>query len=139
MSSSGHGPSIPRRVLSGRAIPFLAATALAAVGLFAPLAAGAQQTGQMRRIGVLMGLAESDPQAQARVVAFREGLQTLGWAEGRNIRIDIRWAATTRAPNSAMDSDTVHSPLQFHMVRVIANARRLVHAKTTDEASSLHC
>jgi putative ABC transport system substrate-binding protein len=65
--------------------------------LAAPLAAGAQQTSQMRRIGVLMGLPESDPQAQARVAAFRKGLQTLGWAEGRNIRIDIRWATTSDA------------------------------------------
>jgi putative ABC transport system substrate-binding protein len=57
-----------------------------------PLAASAQQAERMRRIGVLMAYAESDPEAQAFVVAFREGLQTLGWAEGRNIRIDIRWA-----------------------------------------------
>jgi putative ABC transport system substrate-binding protein len=52
----------------------------------------------MRRIGVLMGLAESDPGAQARVAAFRKGLQTLGWAEGRNVRIEIRWATTSDAP-----------------------------------------
>jgi ABC-type uncharacterized transport system substrate-binding protein len=70
----------------------------AAALLAAPLAAGAQQTSQMRRIGVLMGLAESDPGAQARVGAFRRGLQTLGWAEGRNVRIDIRWATTFDAP-----------------------------------------
>ncbi|HEY6185352.1 MAG TPA: ABC transporter substrate-binding protein [Terriglobales bacterium] len=98
MSSSGHFPSIRRRVLSGRTIPFLAATVLAAVGLFAALTAEAQQTGQMRRIGMLMGLAEGDPQAQARAAAFREELQTLGWVEGRNIRIDIRWAETSDAP-----------------------------------------
>jgi putative tryptophan/tyrosine transport system substrate-binding protein len=66
--------------------------------LAAPLAVRAQQTSEMRRIGVLMGLAESDPGAQARVAAFRKGLQTLGWAEGRNIRIDIRWATTSDAP-----------------------------------------
>jgi putative ABC transport system substrate-binding protein len=47
----------------------------------------------MRRIGVLMGFPESDPEAQLRVAAFREGLQKLGWTEGRNIRIDTRWAA----------------------------------------------
>ena len=66
--------------------------------LTAPLAAGAQQTSQMRRIGVLMGLAERDPPAQARVGAFRKGLQTLGWTEGRNVRIDIRWATSSDAP-----------------------------------------
>jgi ABC-type uncharacterized transport system substrate-binding protein len=59
-----------------------------------PLAAGAQQPERIRRIGVLMSFAESDPQAQARVAAFRKGLQMLGWAEDRNVRIDIRWAAS---------------------------------------------
>lgn len=88
-------------VLSRWAISFLAATSLAALvlGLFAPFAAGAQETGQMRRIGVLMGLAESDPRARARLAAFRNGLQALGWTEGRNIRIDIRWATTSDAPS----------------------------------------
>ncbi len=47
----------------------------------------------MRRIAVLMAHAESDRQAQAFVAAFREKLQKLGWAEGRNLRIDTRWAA----------------------------------------------
>jgi putative ABC transport system substrate-binding protein len=58
-----------------------------------PLAARAQQPGGMRRIGVLMAYAESDSEGQAWVAAFREGLQKLGWTEGRNIRIDIRWGA----------------------------------------------
>jgi putative ABC transport system substrate-binding protein len=57
-----------------------------------PLAARAQQPGAMRRIGVLMSFAETDPEGQAFFAAFREGLQKLGWAEGRNIRIDSRWA-----------------------------------------------
>jgi putative ABC transport system substrate-binding protein len=58
-----------------------------------PLAARAQQAERMRRIGVLMGYAENDSDAQARVAGFREGLQKLGWTEGRNIRIDTRWVA----------------------------------------------
>jgi putative tryptophan/tyrosine transport system substrate-binding protein len=58
-----------------------------------PFAARAQQPDQMRRIGVLMAHAESDPEGQAFVDAFRAGLQKLGWTEGRNIRIDTRWAA----------------------------------------------
>jgi putative ABC transport system substrate-binding protein len=57
-----------------------------------PLAARAQQLAdQKRRIGVLMTYDESDPQGQPLVAAFREGLRTLGWAEGRNIQIDTRW------------------------------------------------
>ena len=55
-----------------------------------PLAVRAQQPEQVRRIGVLMGFAENDPQAQAEITAFRQGLQRLGWA-GRNIRIAYRW------------------------------------------------
>jgi putative ABC transport system substrate-binding protein len=56
-----------------------------------PLTASAQQAERARRIGVLMGYAESDPDAQANLAAFRDSLQRLGWVEGRNIRIDIRW------------------------------------------------
>jgi putative tryptophan/tyrosine transport system substrate-binding protein len=62
-----------------------------------PLAAQAEQPGGMRLIGVLMGYAESDPEAQAQIAAFREGLQKLGWAEGSNIRIDTRWAVPADA------------------------------------------
>jgi putative ABC transport system substrate-binding protein len=58
-----------------------------------PLAAGAQQSERMRRVGVLMGYAETDPAAQAQVAAFRQELQKLGWDEGRNIHIDVRFPA----------------------------------------------
>jgi ABC-type uncharacterized transport system substrate-binding protein len=57
-----------------------------------PLAARGQQGGGMRRIGVLMAYPESDPEGQALVAAFREGLRKLGWADSHNIRIDARWA-----------------------------------------------
>src|SRR6202011_2382745 len=57
-----------------------------------PLATRAQQPDRVRRIGVLMGYAETDREGQAFVAAFREGLQKLGWAENRNMRIDYRWA-----------------------------------------------
>jgi putative ABC transport system substrate-binding protein len=58
-----------------------------------PLVARGQQDERIRRIGVLMGYAESDLEGQANVAAFRKGLQKLGWTDGRNIRIDTRWAA----------------------------------------------
>jgi putative tryptophan/tyrosine transport system substrate-binding protein len=61
-----------------------------------PLAGRAQQPDRMRRIGVLMAFAESDPEGQAWFAAFREGLQKLAWAEGRNIRIDTRWTIEIR-------------------------------------------
>jgi ABC-type uncharacterized transport system substrate-binding protein len=60
-----------------------------------PLAARAQQPGRMRRIGVLLGLAEGDPELQAWLAAFRQGLERLGWSEGRNVRIDYRFAAAS--------------------------------------------
>jgi putative ABC transport system substrate-binding protein len=57
-----------------------------------PLAAQAQHLERMRRIGILMSTPD-DLEGQARITAFREGLQKLGWTEGRNVRIDYRWAA----------------------------------------------
>jgi len=56
-----------------------------------PIAAPAQQRERVVRIGVLMSAAEHDPEGQARIAAFRQGLQKLGWTDGRNIRIDVRW------------------------------------------------
>src|SRR5262245_35716543 len=58
-----------------------------------PIAARAQQAERARRIGVLMNLAADDPEALSRIIAFVQGLQQLGWTEGRNMRIDTRWGA----------------------------------------------
>jgi putative ABC transport system substrate-binding protein len=66
---------------------------LGGAALASPVAARAQQPGRMRRVGVLMGVAESDPEGQARIAAFRQGLSDLGWADSRNLRIEYRWAA----------------------------------------------
>jgi putative ABC transport system substrate-binding protein len=59
-----------------------------------PLVARAQQGDRMRRVGVLIQFPENDPQGQARVAAFREELQKLGWSLGGNLQIDYRWAAS---------------------------------------------
>src|SRR5258708_28465322 len=59
-----------------------------------PLAARAQQPERMRRIGVLIHLAESDPEGQARLGAFRDGLGKPGWQVGGNLSIDYRWKAS---------------------------------------------
>ena len=53
----------------------------------------AQQRERVRRIGVLMHLAADDPEGQSRLAAFLQGLQEAGWAVGRNVTIDVRWAA----------------------------------------------
>ena len=58
-----------------------------------PIAAGAQQRERVRRIGVVMGYPESNPSAQLLVTALRQHLQKLGWTEGKNIRIDLRYGA----------------------------------------------
>lgn len=61
-----------------------------------PLAARAQQPERVRRIGVLMGTEENEPEGQSRIAAFRQGLRELGWMEGRNIHIDYRWSSGSR-------------------------------------------
>jgi putative ABC transport system substrate-binding protein len=58
-----------------------------------PLTVRAQQGERVRRIGVLMSLAADDAEGQLRIAAFLQALQQLGWSDGRNVRIDYRWAA----------------------------------------------
>src|SRR5450830_1845099 len=58
-----------------------------------PVLARAQQPEQMRRIGVLMNVPADDPEGQARLAAFQQVLQQLGWSDGRNVRIDTRFGA----------------------------------------------
>ena len=58
-----------------------------------PLAAAAQERDRVRRIGVLIHLSESQPAGQQYVAAFRQGLKELGWTDGGNVRIDVRWIA----------------------------------------------
>jgi putative ABC transport system substrate-binding protein len=67
--------------------------ALGGAAIAWPLAAGAQQGERMRRVGVFMNLAKDDPESKSRLAALVEGLQQLGWSEGRNLRIDTRWGS----------------------------------------------
>jgi putative ABC transport system substrate-binding protein len=66
-------------------------TLLGGVTVAWPLAAHAQQPERMRRIGVLMGFAESDPAGQAQLKAFRASLTKFGWTQGDNLKIEVRW------------------------------------------------
>ena len=68
--------------------------ALGGAALAMPLAAGAQE--RVRRIGVLVNLAEGDAAGQTFVTGFRQALQELGWVDGRNARIDMRWGGGSR-------------------------------------------
>jgi hypothetical protein len=71
-----------------------------------PLAAHAQQGERMRRIGLLMPLTADDPVGQARIAALREGLEKLGWTEGRNIRTGLRKDSTLIGPCPGFTSGT---------------------------------
>jgi len=66
---------------------------LVGAGALWPLALHAQQSEQMRRIGVLMPFAKDNPDGQARITGFLQGLQKLGWTEGRNLQIEYRWGS----------------------------------------------
>jgi len=90
-----------------------------------PLAARAQQGERMRRIGLLQGLAESDPETQARTVAFRQALEALGWTEGRNIHIDYRFAGGDPAR------------VQAYAVELVNAAPDLIVAVSTPAAAAL--
>jgi putative ABC transport system substrate-binding protein len=68
-------------------------TLLGAAAAGRPLGALAQQTGAVRRIAVLMGYSENDPDGNAQLAQFTKGLPGLGWIDGRNLRVDVRWTA----------------------------------------------
>ncbi|SRR5216684_1492510 len=72
-----------------------------------PLAARAQQGERVRRIGVLATFTESDPESRSSINALVQRLQELGWTEGRNLRIDYRWAATERSRAQTLAQELV--------------------------------
>src|SRR5438105_5416780 len=72
-----------------------------------PLAARGQQPNRMRSIGVLLALAEDDPESKARLAAFRQGLERLGWSEGRNVRIDYRFASASAERGQVLAKELV--------------------------------
>jgi hypothetical protein len=86
-----------------------------------PLAARAQQGERMRRIGVLMNLASDDAEGQARLAAFHQGLQQLGWTVGRNVQIDYRWA-------QAMPITFANSRRNWSRWRPMSSCRQAVRA-----------
>ena len=75
-----------------------------------PVVASAQQTEPMRRVAFLHGLSESDPEVLARIAAFREGLEVLGWVEDRNVQIEHRFASGDIARIRQYVAELVNSP-----------------------------
>jgi putative tryptophan/tyrosine transport system substrate-binding protein len=93
-----------------------------------PLAARAQQPDRIRRIGVLLVYAETDRENQARIAAFREALQRLGWTEGRNVRIEYRSSAGDPAREKAASAELVRSEPDVIVAtgtRALAEVQRL--------------
>jgi putative tryptophan/tyrosine transport system substrate-binding protein len=93
-----------------------------------PLAAHAQQADRIRRIGVLLVYSETDRENQARIVAFREALQTLGWTEGRNVRFEFRSSGGDFAREKAAVAELVTSAPDLIVAtgsRALAEAQRL--------------
>jgi putative ABC transport system substrate-binding protein len=95
-------------------ISFLGAAAAAC-----PLVARAQQPDRMRRVSVLVGLNETDPEAKARVKAFRLGMRDLGWIEGRNIHVEYRFTGASLAS------------IKKHVAEVIRLAPDIIVANST--------
>ena len=90
-----------------------------------PLAAHAQQRDRMRRIGILMNLVQDDPEAAPRIGAFRSALGKLGWVEGRNIELDIRWGG----------HDVAHA--RGHATELVASAPDVILAGTSSATAAL--
>jgi putative ABC transport system substrate-binding protein len=90
-----------------------------------PLAVRAQQPGRVRRVVFLHGLAENDPEAQSRVAAFREGLETLGWIENRNIKIEHRFSGGDIAR------------IQFHTAELVGSTPDVIAASGTPVIAAL--
>jgi len=91
-----------------------------------PLAVRAQQGEPVRRVGVLMNSPADDAQGQGRFAAFLQGLQQLGWSEGRNVRIDVRWGAQG-------DSETNRQ----HAAELVALAPEVILASTAPPTAAL--
>ena len=100
-------------------------TLLGGAAVALPLAARAQQADRVRRIGVLIGYAEDDPETKVRLAAFRQRLEKRGWSEGRNVQIETRFAAA---------SADKYEPLAKELV---ATQPDVILAHTTQVAAAL--
>jgi putative ABC transport system substrate-binding protein len=94
-----------------------------------PLAAQAQQGERMRRIGVLLSGDENDPEQKHRLSAFAQALADLGWTDGRNVRVDLRWGAGGAEINRALAQEFVD--LQPDIILAIATAATIAVQRGT--------
>jgi putative tryptophan/tyrosine transport system substrate-binding protein len=106
-------------------------TILSGAAVVWPLAARGQQTDRVRRIGVLMGYAEGDSETKIRVAAFRQRLEKRGWSEGRNLQIEIRFAAANADEYEPLAKEllaTQPEVILAHTTQVAATLQRESHA-----------
>ena len=90
-----------------------------------PVVARAQQGERMRRVAALINTPEDHPETKARVRAFREGLEKLGWSEGRNVRIDYRFAPDSDADQAQVQAKEL---IALQPDVIVANATPIVAA-----------
>jgi putative ABC transport system substrate-binding protein len=93
-----------------------------------PLAAHAQQSDRVRRIGVLVGYTEDDPEMKARLTAFLQGLDALGWSDGRNVHIETRFAPASFGRESALAQELVALKPDVILAHGVANVRAVQQA-----------
>jgi len=106
-------------------------TLLGCAVLASPPTARAQQNVRVRRVGVLLPFVEADPEGQARIAAFRQGLADLGWVEGRNIRIDARWPGADFARQQTQARELVALSPEVIMVATTTPTQALRDATRT--------
>ena len=106
-----------------------------------PLLARAQQGERMRRVGVLISTTENDPEAGRLIAAFKQGLLELGWSEGRNVRIDVRFPADNPDRMQAFAQELValkpdallaSGPTPVQALQRFTNAVPIVFAQVND-------
>jgi putative ABC transport system substrate-binding protein len=119
---------------------------LGSAAAVSPLAALAQRANRTQRIGVLMGLAENDPEGQARYAALRERLRKLGWTEGGNIDVTTRWAAGDIARTQAYAAELVglapdvilvNTPPGLAALQTVTRSIPVVFVQVVDAAESV--
>ena len=96
-----------------------------------PLAARAQEPGRMRRVGVLFAFFDFDPESQARIAAFQQELESLGWREGSNIQIEYRWASGDAERFRAFAAELVAARPDVLVAHATPSAEALARATRT--------
>ena len=104
-----------------------------------PLDARAQQRERVRRVGVLMPFTADDPEGQARLLAFAQGLQQMGWAVGSNLRIDARWGAADAERNRKYAAELLALAQTLSWLMALRSCGRSYRQRTICRSCSRTC